>query len=109
MLLYIIEITALAAVSLVWYWSIVRVVRRGHATPIRPAVITVLCAGLLVGMAAKLSELAATGAMDPLFWLHGFNLVIVFIDFRLTAHFARGRHRLREPMSEATTRALVSA
>lgn len=102
MALEVIEGAALVVVSLVWYWSILRVVRSGRATPLRPAFITVLCAGHLMGMSVKLGEVATTGTMDPLFWLHGFNLLVVFVDFQLTAYYVRGRHSLRDTLPGAS-------
>jgi len=96
MMLQIAEAGVLVVVSLIWYGSIWRLVAQRRATPIRPAFVTLICTGLLTGMAAKLSAVAGGAPLDPLFWLHGFNLLIVFADLGLTARYVRGAHDLRD-------------
>ena len=93
---YMLEAAVLVAMSVIWYLSIAKVVLARRAAPRRTVVVTILCTAYLVGMASKLGELPSTGRLDPLFWLHFINIVIVFVDFQLTALYARTHHRLRE-------------
>ncbi|MBK0398434.1 hypothetical protein H0I76_04475 [Limibaculum sp. M0105] len=95
MLLQVLESGVLVVVSLIWYGSLWGVIARRKATPVRPAIVTLICAGLLVGIASKLSEFAGGAPLDPLVWLHVFNLMVVFADLGVTARYVRGAHDLR--------------
>ena len=109
MTLQLVETVFLVALSLVWYVSIAQLVLNRRAAPKRPAVIAVLTAACLLGMSLKLEAVAATGRLDPIFWLYGFNFLIVFFDLQLTAHYGRQNHYLREFSQPARRRGTARA
>lgn len=94
------EAICLIALSVVWYISIARMVATGRARPRRTAVVVVLSAVILAGMAAKLIAVQEGQPLDPVFWLYGFCLLTVYFDLQLAALFTQPSASLREAMAD---------
>ncbi|MDT8345347.1 MAG: hypothetical protein RQ752_13065 [Thermohalobaculum sp.] len=101
-----VELGSLLVLSLLWYGSIARMVVLRRASLIRPSVTMVLCAAHLAGMAALLNAMPAGAALDPIFWVYAGNLLVVFVDLRLTARIAC---RQREAPDAVLRRRLATA
>lgn len=88
---HVLEGLMLIFFSISWYWSIARMLMTGVAAGKSPSFVALICAGYTFGIFAKLALWKDTGALPPITWLYGWNLVVTLFDLWLVVHLTRGR------------------
>jgi hypothetical protein len=83
------EILGVFVLAAVWMTAILRLIERRQWSPMRPAVMAIVCAGCLALMADAMLDWLATGTLRNTFYLAAFNLGMALFDLRVT--YALGR------------------
>ena len=85
----ILEGMMLVSFSVSWYWSIVKMLRHKVAAGKSLLFVMMICFGYLLGVSSKLVAWEQTGALSPLIWIYGWNLLVTAFDAILVIHYSR--------------------
>ncbi|MEL6480807.1 MAG: hypothetical protein AAFQ75_05090 [Pseudomonadota bacterium] len=89
MLPMVLEIAGVLVLAVIWMVAIVRLIETRRWSPLRPVVMTVVCAGCLALMADTLVDWVATGELRNTFYVAAWNLGMALFDLRLTLSLSR--------------------
>lgn len=91
----IFEASMLIAFSAGWYLSVAKMLTTGVAAGKSPSFVALVCLGYLSGICAKWLEGATAGAIEPVIWLYGWNLLVCLFDLALVIHLNRRARAMR--------------
>ncbi|MEM7529625.1 MAG: hypothetical protein AAF416_18475 [Pseudomonadota bacterium] len=83
------EVLGVFVLALLWMTALLRLIEQRRWSPLRPAVMAVVCAGCLALMAETLLDYAATGELRSTFYLAAWNLGMALFDLRITMALGR--------------------
>ncbi len=90
----VLEASMLIAFSVGWYLSVAKMLTTKVASGKSTSFVALVCLGYAAGIGAKWLEGSATGTLDPVIWLYGWNLSVCLFDLFLVIHLTR---RARAP------------
>ncbi|MEO1458994.1 MAG: hypothetical protein AAFV49_15755 [Pseudomonadota bacterium] len=83
------EIVGVVVLASVWMIAIARLLRRREWSPLRPAVMAIVCAACLASIAEDASVFLAGGDMPNTIYLAGWNLAMALFDLALVVAMRR--------------------
>lgn len=92
----VLEASMLIAFSVGWYLSIAKMLVTRVAAGKSVCFVLLVCLGYAAGIGAKWIEFTSGGALNPVIYLYGWNLLVCLFDLLLVIHFTR-RARLPQP------------
>ncbi|MEL7173844.1 MAG: hypothetical protein AAFN05_12880, partial [Pseudomonadota bacterium] len=90
----VLEIAGVLVLAVIWMVAILRLIETRRWSPLRPVVMTVVCAGCLALMADTLVDWVATGELRNTFYVAAWNIRIAeraraIVDLTATAEAER--------------------
>jgi len=83
------EALMLFTFSIIWYWSIAKMLTTRQATGKSAFFVVLICTGYMAGIASKLVGWQMSGVLSPLIYLYCWNLIVTAVDLLLVLHFTR--------------------
>lgn len=85
----ILEALMLVSFSVSWYWSIAKMVQTKVAAGKSLYFVLMICFGYVLGISSKLVAWYTAGALSPLVWVYGWNLLVTGFDAVLVVRYSK--------------------